>query len=175
MVTKTRTNQKQKYDDHSNRYTILLDSYIENASNANKLKNRLKGFFFAIIMLIMLALTIAFILSVFRTFDIIKSINSSEAQNWEGIIGAVASILPIFATMLVSLIELPRIIAKYLFNPKEERSMTHIISKIQNHDVKMYSIDNELEHLLMRNSGASTDIEPKGYDDKISEPEDIIL
>lgn len=58
--------------------------------------------------------------------------------------------LSLFSTLLVALIKLPKIIAKYLFNPKEDRDTVAIIGKIQKYDIHMNIIKNDREQYLMK-------------------------
>lgn len=144
-----------KYDEHTKKYTDLLDSFIANTKSSNKLKSGLKISFFVIIVLIMAGLTVLFSYSVRKAFNVIMYLNSVNNNSTESIIGAVSSIIPSLATMLVSLIKLPKIIAQYLFNPEEDKNMVAIIEKIQNYDIQMYSLENDIEHLLMKSQKKS--------------------
>lgn len=141
------------YIEHGKQYTELLKHYIESVRDSNNLKLVLKGLFFSIIILIMIGLTIIFGISVYSSFEIIKEleyIDESKTNSVEYIIGAVTSLIPSLATMLVSLIKLPEIIAKYLFNKKEDEHMTQIIANIQNYDVQIYSIEQEAKAFVKK-------------------------
>lgn len=153
MPNDKRINDELKYSsyiEHGQQYTELLKYYIENVRCSNKLKLTLKGFFFAIIILIMIGLSIIFGYSVYRAFEIIKDIESSQSNAIEYIIGAITSLIPSLATMMVSLIKLPEIIAKYLFNKQEDQHMTQIIANIQNYDVQIYSIEKDVKDFLRK-------------------------
>lgn len=148
--------ENTKYDEHTKKYTDLLDSFITNTKSSNKLKSGLKIAFFIIIVLIMVGLAALFSYSVYKAFNVIMYLNTENNHSTESVIGTVASIIPSLATMIVALIKLPKIIAKYLFNPEEDKNMVAIIEKIQNYDIQMYSLENDIEHLLMKSQKKST-------------------
>lgn len=52
----------------------------------------------------------------------------------EVITGSIVAVISSFATMIVSIFKLPRIIAKYLFNKKEDDQMANIIENIQKYE-----------------------------------------
>lgn len=141
------------YIKHNKKYSHLLDVFIKNTKASNRLKNRLKVLFFVIIILIMVALCFLFGYSVYSTFKIIKDLDAANNESTESIVGAVVSIVPSLATMLVSLIKLPKIIAEYLFNPQEDENMVKIIGQIQNYDLQMYNLEQQANKLLEKQQG----------------------
>lgn len=169
--------ENTEYLEHTKKYTDLLDGFIKNTKSATVLKNELKIAFFVIIVLIMFILAGLFVYSIYKAFDIIKSLETPKNDATESIIGAVISIIPSLATMLVSLIKLPEIIAQYLFNLEEDKNMVAIIEKIQNYDIQMYSLENDVEHLLMRNQNKanSNDKPVQELSDIKGEPSDDIV
>lgn len=92
----------------SKKYTSLLEKYVTNAEKSLGLKLILKTIFFFGIILILLALIISFI-----------TITIYSVKN-----------------ILVALCKLPEIIAQYLFNPEEEKSIIEIIGKMQIYDLE---------------------------------------
>lgn len=72
------------------------------------------------------------------TIMIIKDYNSVAV-----ITGAITTIISSFATMIVSLFKLPKIIADYLFNKKEDRLMNQIIKNIQQYEINAVKYDLE--------------------------------
>lgn len=91
----------------SKKYTSLLEKYVTNAEKSLGLKLILKTIFFFGIILILLALIISFI-----------TITIYSVKN------------------IVALCKLPEIIAQYLFNPEEEKSIIEIIGKMQIYDLE---------------------------------------
>lgn len=141
----------EEYKKHTEKYTKLLKNYIKHTKNSNKIKNDYKKIFFWIIIAIMATLAIAFVVLLCNALGIIKDLSIEEKPiPTESIIGLVTAIISSFITMLVSLFKLPEIIAKYLFNPKEDENMAKIIGHIQTYDIGMYTIEKDLEKEAMR-------------------------
>lgn len=57
--------------------------------------------------------------------------------------GAIATIISSFSTMIVSIFKLPKIVAEYLFNKEEDKSMDGIIKNIQQYEINAvkYELD----------------------------------
>lgn len=146
----------KEYGKHTKKYTKLLQNYIVHTEDSNKIKNKYKKIFFWIIIAIMAALTIAFIVLLCNALGIIKDLSVGEKPiPTESIVGLVTAIISSFITMLVSLFKLPEIIAKYLFNPKEDENMATIIGHIQAYDIGMYTIEKETEKDAMKSQSTS--------------------
>lgn len=114
----------------SKKYTSLLEKYVTNAEKSLGLKLILKTIFFFGIILILLALIITFITI---TIYSVKNINVLSTDD------RIMLILPFvssLSTTLVALCKLPEIIAQYLFNPEEEKSIIEIIGKMQVYDLE---------------------------------------
>lgn len=114
----------------SKKYTSLLEKYVTNAEKSFGLKLILKTIFFFGIILILLALIISFITI---TIYSVKNINVLSTDD------RIMLILPFvssLSTTLVALCKLPEIIAQYLFNPEEEKSIIEIIGKMQVYDLE---------------------------------------
>lgn len=114
----------------SKKYTSLLEKYVANAEKSLGLKLILKTIFFFGIILILLALIISFITI---TIYSVKNINVLSTDD------RIMLILPFvssLSTTLVALCKLPEIIAQYLFNPEEEKSIIEIIGKMQVYDLE---------------------------------------
>lgn len=175
MNTKENFSVKEnEYLEHTKRYTDLLDTFNKNIKSSNNLKNKLKASFFCFIVLLMMALTILFIYSVIKCFEIIKDVNSYRMVSVENIIGPIISIIPSLVTMLTSLVKLPKIIAEYLFNSQEDKDMVSLIEKIQSYDVQMYSLENDIENLLMKKQDkVKKDFMPADILNQINQPQDI--
>lgn len=141
----------EEYGKHTRKYTKLLKNYISHTKSANKIKNDYKIIFFWIIIAIMNALTLAFLISLCSVLFIIIYLSISKKPiPMESIIGLMTTVVSSFVTMLVSLFKLPKIIAKYLFNPEEDKNMATVIGHIQTYDIGMYKIDKELEKESMK-------------------------
>ena len=167
--------ENNKYDEHTQKYTELLSAFITNAKGSNSVKNGLKISFFVFIVVIMIALIVLFFCSIFKAFGIIMHLNLNDVHNLESVIGSVVSIIPSLATILVSLIKLPEIIAKYLFNPQEDNNMLTIIEKIQKYDIEMYTLDKDIERIMMERKleTGNTDDQIDKLEADVTEPDDV--
>lgn len=170
--------EQEKYEEHENhakQYSELLKVFVNHINLSNNSKNKLKTSFFRSIIGIMIFLTVVFTLSIVAAFFIISNIKTADSNSIESIVGAIVSIIPSLATMLVALFKLPEIIASYLFNREEDTSMVSVIEKIQNYDVQMYSMKNDIEKVLMKslnNSDTSSDLSATKEEHKKPETEE---
>ena len=133
-------NTHGKYTDA---YIDILKTYEKQILDSVSKKNNLKEEFFITIKHIMYGLCFVFagtlLLSIILfTIMIIKDYNSVAV-----ITGAITTIISSFATMIVSLFKLPKIIADYLFNKKEDRLMNQIIKNIQQYEINAVKYDLE--------------------------------
>ncbi len=143
----------KEYNKHTEKYTSLLTNYITQTESSNKTKNLLKIIFFAIIIAIMILLTVSFLGALFITFRFVYKMSiakNTAAIPAESVASLITAVISSFLTMLVSLLKLPKIIAKYLFNPKEDENMATVISHIQKYDVDMYRIERDAEKEAMK-------------------------
>lgn len=179
-ITKTDKEQGKGsvYDEHTQAYTQLLYSFIRQSHFSSTLKNKLKAIFFGIIVFLMILLVIIFYYSIYKTFKIINSsevTDSVNKENFEYIAGAITAMISSLVTVIISLFKLPKIIAKYLFNPEEDKNMVSVIEKIQNYDVAMYSIENDIERKLIKlhkEKGNVLDHPTPELEGKLIEPKD---
>lgn len=117
-------------------YTDILNSYKEQIDSSVKQKQLLKNIFFGVIIGIMIALTLAFLWSIFSALKVFAS-----SQSAVEIAGAITTIISSFSTMIVSIFKLPQIIAEYLFNKEEDNLMSQIIHDIQKYEIETYRIE----------------------------------
>lgn len=169
-------NGKDLYKDHADEYTNLLEAFVANVTDSNKLKNKLKKYFFWSIIISMAIMILVFAFSIYSSFNIISGIDKTEHNTnaISSVIGAITSIIPSLATMLVSLIKLPKIIAEYLFNIEEDTNMIKIIKKIQSYDITMFGMENDLEKMTanIENIKSSSEIGEETFATVLKEPDD---
>lgn len=142
-----------EYKIHTKRYTDLLSNYVTHTESSNEIKNSYKKIFFWTILGIMFVLTFLFISSIFNAFDLIEKLSKDKTVQMGNVAGIITAVISSFVTMLVSLFKLPKIIAEYLFNPKEDKNMSTIVGQIQQYDIGMYSVERGLELEMMRQGG----------------------
>ena len=144
-------NNKRKIEReiHDTYYSHLLFDYITNIRKTLKQKRRLKICFFSIIMTIFILTFYCFYHSMKDIISLVKNNKESiELYNQSILIELITIIVPPLLSLIVAFIKIPEIIAKYLFNPKEDESMTSIIKNLQVYDKSIYSIENKIEEKL---------------------------
>jgi len=124
--------------EHASKYTALLDVYVSNSSKNLSQKITFKSVFFYFSISSLSVITILFFIACIGAIFLQKA----DALN----VTALSAVGTTFASVLSMYIVIPRIIAKYLFNIKEDQNMTEIIKSIQNydervdlHNIKQYS------------------------------------
>jgi hypothetical protein len=130
--------RENEENSRSKEYTRLLKRYVKNTKKSLKLKLILKRNFFIGISSIFVILIISFVVVV-----IVSALNYGKLSSKNN----VALILPLvssLSTTLVAICKLPEIIAHYLFNPEEERSIIDIIGKMQEYDIQMVKPNDEI-------------------------------
>lgn len=135
--------KKTPHDQYTEAYIGILNEYRQHLRESTKKKNELKEEFFKRIMFIILAMTIIFgitvILSIFLMIIMARFNNNSIKI----IAGSIVSLISSFITMIISIYRLPKIIAEYLFNKKEDVQMKEIITNIQKYEIDADKSENE--------------------------------
>ena len=143
MVSDNNNKVQDTHGKYTDAYIDILKTYEKQILDSVSKKNNLKEEFFITIKHIMYGLCFVFagtlLLSIILfTIMIIKDYNSVAV-----ITGSITTIISSFATMIVSLFKLPKIIADYLFNKKEDRLMNQIIKNIQQYEINAVKYDLE--------------------------------
>lgn len=105
----------------------------------------MKTIFFSVIVAILLAITVIFIVALFKSFSLIKA---TQNKDNEFVLSLLLQAVTAIAATLASILVLPKIIANYLFNPKEEHAIRTMIEKIQRYDTSM--IPKEADKMKVR-------------------------
>lgn len=117
-------------NEHATEYTELLRAYIANSKSSAKQKKWFKTTFFLV--------SIAMLVCSFLLFGLI-SIKLMEKE-WKSIdVTALAGLISSLVGLLSLYIVIPEIIARYLFNQKEDEDMTKIVESVQNYDEKVFN------------------------------------
>lgn len=112
-----------KQDEHFNQ---LLCAFITDYTARSKSKRNLKIYFFwvitSLLLIIMLSpLIIIFLLLYWKKFDILLASVT--------LLGTVIEVIPLFMT-------LPKLLATYLFNPKEDENFMELIKNMQEYNTR---------------------------------------
>jgi hypothetical protein len=153
------TNKVQHtHKEYTEAYVNILNVYKDQINSSVSKKNILKGNFFKTIKIIMYILTGLFVVSIIFSLILFGIMIIFNYQSAEIIAGAITTIISTFVTMTISIFKLPKIIANYLFNKKEDKLMNSIIKNIQRYEIKAikYEIKNlKVEKLKQLNAEAS--------------------
>lgn len=122
-------------------YVSILDTYKDQINKSVNKKNELKTNFFWLISIIMVALTILFIVSIYWSFTTFKLMITNDYQSVSVIVGAVTGMITTLSTMILSIFKLPEIVAEYLFNKKEDDQMVAIIKNIQEYELQAVKVE----------------------------------
>lgn len=121
-------------NEHAEEYTGLLREYITNSRNSARQKKWFKTVFF-IVAVSMLASS--FVIFGFISVKLIgKGWKDVDTTALAGLISSLVGLLSLY-------IVIPKIIADYLFNQKEDENMTKMVESIQVYDEKIFSSMNE--------------------------------
>lgn len=122
-------------------YIDILNTYKNQIENSVEKKNDLKTKFFDLIQGIMIALIVLFIVSIIISFVVFVVMIVKGYKSTAVITGAITTMLSTFATMMVSIFKLPKIIADYLFNKEEDNQMIQIIKNIQTYELEAVKLE----------------------------------
>lgn len=138
--------------EHSKKYSDLIGTYVDNVEQNATLKRKLKERFFLVTMSILIALTAIFILAI-GALCIGVIVNKVTGKF---IVSIITIIAPVLSSLLVALLKIPKIIAKYLFNKKEDKSMNKLIRDIQLYDKNMIEFEYKM-NMLLKNERVEND------------------
>lgn len=138
-----------QFNEHQKDYTDLLHQYTLNSKLSSITKFIFKVIFFLGVILLMIVFICMFISAIHSSIPIISSVNDKKDVQIEIIVESITAIIASLGTVIVSIIKLPEIIAKYLFNPKEEEDLVAVIQAMQSYDMNMLLVDNPVEKALM--------------------------
>lgn len=165
-----------EYKVHTQKYTDLLSNYVAHTESSNEIKNAYKKIFFWTILGIMFVLTFLFVSSISNAFDLIEKLSKDKTAQIGNVAGIITAVISSFVTMLASLFKLPKIIAEYLFNPKEDKNMSTIVGQIQQYDIGMYSVERGLELEMMRQGGDVSERDSAPVSDEYpGNPDDMVI
>lgn len=120
-------------NEHATEYTKLLKTYIRNSKKSAKQKKLFKNVFFWVSVIM---LTLSFVL--FAIISLMLILRGWECMNTASLTGLISSLIGLLSLYIV----IPEIIAKYLFNQKEDEDMTKIVESVQSYDEKVFNIMN---------------------------------
>lgn len=136
-------------NEHATEYTNLLKGYIINLKCSLNQKKKFKNIFFGIAISMLVA---SFIL--FFVISIILIKNRWGDMDITALAGLISSLVGVLSLYII----IPKIIAEYLFNSKEDENMARIVQSIQTYDenvftnMNLYSFGEKIENMGAKQS-----------------------
>lgn len=118
--------QDEEYNNRNELYTQLLNTYIKNYIDKEKVKSTYKLIFFIVTIALFVGIIVCGLISI-----IAMSVCGDGSLANVGI--AIANIAGIVSTLMV----LPRIIAEHLFPANEESNMLEMVKNMQDNDANI--------------------------------------
>lgn len=129
------------HDKYTQAYVDMLNTYKDQMESSVKKKTELKDKFFRMIRIIMVVLMLLFVVSILASFATFYFMIEKQYQSAEVITGAVTAMISSFATMILSIFKLPKIIADYLFNKEEDNLMNEMMKNIQKYELDVVKLE----------------------------------
>ena len=142
---------------HSQSYSALLDVYVSDLKRKSITKFILKIIFFAATLTALGFVVGMFCVTVDYVKDFLSTNENLNELSMEAIFGILTVIVPAISSLIVAFIKIPHIIAKYLFDAKEDSYMNQIIKNIQNHDKSLFAMEHKVTATLAGNKKDSAD------------------
>lgn len=115
---------------HNSSFEQLLSDYVQTAERNQKVKYRMKIAFFIISMFLFVSLPITLIgVSIYSVYGLLNS----DAN----LVNLIVPFVSLLGSTLTSIIVIPEIIAKYLFDPSEDKNLSDIIANMQKYDMSI--------------------------------------
>lgn len=133
---------------HSKNYSKLLDIYVKSTKQNIRMKSFYKFVFFIITMGLLVGVTYYFKETLEYAFNFFSSIEEIEKISIEAILSVVTVLIPAIVSLVVAFMEIPKIIAQYLFNVEEDNFMDSVIKNIQDYDKAMYELEHRAEEMI---------------------------
>lgn len=77
----------------------------------------------------------------------------------ESILSTISVVVPAVVSLIVAFIEIPKIIAQYLFNIEEDNNMNAIIKNIQDYDSTMFEMEHKIDRVIEKQANNIIDEE----------------
>lgn len=133
---------------HSTIYTEILDIYVKSIQFNIHIKFFFKLFFFIATMAILGIILYYFCKVVNYTLANFSDILMLKENMLDVLTMSLSVVFPSVCSLIVALIKIPEIIAKYLFDTDEDKYMDSVIKNIQDYDKDMYGLEAKVLHAL---------------------------
>ncbi len=150
---------------HSKSYSALLDIYVSSTLRNMNMKIWFKKIFFIITMGSLVLMVYLFYSSLQYAFKNLGKFQTLNDVSMEAILSMVTVIVPSISSLIVAFIKIPEIIARYLFNIKEDNYMNSIIKNIQDYDKVMFAMEHKIEQTLINNKDQTPEAQDEDIED----------
>lgn len=133
---------------HSKIYTQLLLIYKSSIRCNVILKGLFKALFFFATMIAFGFVVYFFCTSLKQVSSLLVMLSVDKRLDLESILGMVTVVVPAAVSLIVALIKIPKIIAKYLFDAREDNHVDSVIKNIQTYDATIFKIEVESGDLI---------------------------
>ncbi|WP_154428860.1 hypothetical protein [Roseburia porci] len=144
---------------HSRKYSELLEIYVNSLYENVRLKLYFKRWFFRITMGILLSILIIFVLVMKYSINTFNNFDHVSDISLESILSTISVVVPAVVSLIVAFIEIPKIIAQYLFNIEEDNNMNAIIKNIQDYDSTMFEMEHKIDRVIEKQANNIIDEE----------------
>lgn len=141
-------NQTDEIKRRGAKYSALLTLYVKSTSCNAISKLLFKWAFFVVTMLAFWKMISLFEDSVNKVYAIFDGFENLNEISTEVVLGLLTIVLPAVSSLIVAFINIPKIIAQYLFNNNEDDNMNSIIKNIQDYDRAMFAMEQKVKDLL---------------------------
>lgn len=132
MITKDQKFEKKSaHNRYTDTYIEILSTYKDQLNKSFDQKIKLKEDFFHFIQFIMRVMVVVFAIVLIGSVILMSAMAFMNLISLQFIVGAATAIISSFVSLLLGIIKLPKIIAKYLFDKEENNLMEGIIKNIQ--------------------------------------------
>lgn len=129
------------------------------------MKKWFKIIFFFVTMCSLAVVVCFFCMTLLYAFRSFNKFDNLSGVTIEAILSIITVMVPAISSLIVAFIKIPEIIARYLFNAKEDKNMNLIIKNIQDYDKTMFSMEQKLDELLLDNKDQNAEV----IDDEIED------
>lgn len=132
MITKDQKfENKSAHNRSTDTYIEILNTYKDQLNKSFDQKIKLKKDFFHFIQFVMRVMVVVFAIVLIGSVILMSAMAFMNLISLQFIVGAATAIISSFVSLLLGIIKLPKIIAKYLFDKEENNLMEGIIKNIQ--------------------------------------------
>lgn len=164
MANTQENSQSKEALKHTEIYTELLKLSVISTKVNIAMKAFFKLLFFFATMGALLFIVYLFHKTLNYAFTTFGKYDTMQIST-ESILSVITVLLPAISSLIVALLKIPQIIAKYLFSIKEDNFMKSVIKNIQGYDTSMFAMEHKIEDSIMINRKPSKKSEDENLEE----------